>query len=91
MAMTSSFIQISIPQDLYKVKKFYRNKDVVFDLQNIHVVAHTKNSLRNKYLGIHKPFTVAKTFLREPRFRVIGKKQTYSERTRYIVMQNNIV
>lgn len=32
----------------------YRNKDVVFDLQKMHV-AHTKDThLRYKYLGIHK-------------------------------------
>lgn len=30
-----------------------KNKDVVFDLQKLHE-AHTKNSLRYTYLGIHK-------------------------------------
>lgn len=70
----------------------YRNKDAVFDLQKMHI-AHTKNSLRYKYLGIHKQSLSLspKTFPPEPRVRVIGRKQTYTERKRYIVMQNNIV
>lgn len=62
------------------------------DLQKIHV-AHTKSVNVIHIFGNPqtKPFTVAKTFPPEPRFRVIGRKQTYTERTRYIVMQNNIV